>query len=395
MKESLSQYQHQKWVIGVSGGSDSMALLDLAYHSSIHCVVCHVNYQKRDSSIRDQKLVEAYCLKKNIPFHLFLSEPLKGNFQDAARVYRYQKMKSLVQDYQADAMVVAHHLDDDLETILFQQKRASLVDYYGLALETNLFNTKLLRPLLSFSKQVLLDYCLQQNISFGEDETNHSLAYTRNVLRKELDHLSSQKKKELLLLKEEYNQKKDEFLKDYHRLLRKKCFDLNEERHELMVYFLAEWLRQHRVHTHISLKFVEELYRQIHTSQRFDMIYGHKRLLMQYKKLYLLPKAVKHYTYKIETIQNMKTSVFELQFVDESEIQLTENDFPFLIKDAASMDDLSALNLNRWFIKHKIPLHHRERWPILVCGDNQRFCVDLKHHDDDGQVRKISVSMVK
>ena len=92
---SLEHYRNQKWIIGVSGGPDSMALLDLAFRHGVNCVVVHVNYQKRDTAKRDQELVQLYCNKHNIECYVFNAIEFKGNFQDQAREYRYSRFKEV------------------------------------------------------------------------------------------------------------------------------------------------------------------------------------------------------------------------------------------------------------------------------------------------------------
>ena len=395
MKLTLDQYQKQTWVIGVSGGSDSMALLDLAYQSNIHCIVCHVNYQKRESAMRDQLLVEAYCLSHNIPIHIFLAPDFKGNFQDAARRFRYQKMSDLAREFHADAMVVAHHLDDDLETILFQEKRKSFVDAYGLLEMSTLHNTKVLRPLLSIDKEVLVNYCIEHKVPYGEDESNLDLRYTRNHIRSQLSVFTSDDKQKLIDKKNHYNQHRLEYLNLHRAFIESSELDIKGITQEIETQLIREWLRFHKAHPHISTKFVEELLRQVHTAQRFDIHYGNKRLLMQYQRLYILPKNIHHYHYEIKDHKDKHTEYFDLEFDSNSSIKITDQDFPITIQDASSCLDLSALNLNRWFIKHKIPLHHRELWPILKIGKDQRLLVDLKKRYDGAQVRKIRLSMVK
>lgn len=395
MNLTLDQYQKQTWVIGVSGGSDSMALLDLAFQSRVQCIVCHVNYLKRETAIRDQLLVEAYCLSHNIPIHIFLAPDFKGNFQDAARRFRYQKMSDLAREFHADAMVVAHHLDDDLETILFQEKRKSFVESYGLLEVSTLYHSKVLRPLLSVDKQVLVNYCIERKISYGEDESNLDLRYTRNQIRNQLRTMTGVEKQRLIDKKKQYNQNRKEFLKQYKTFIESSELDIKDFTQEIEIDLIREWLRFHKVHTHISTKFIVELLRQLHTAQSFDIHYGHKRLLMQYQKLYVLPRSIHHYVYEIKTSKDKHTQYFDLEFSPNSLVKIKEQDFPITIQDASSCLDLSALNLNRWFIKHKIPLHHRELWPILKIGKDQRLLVDLKTRYDGAQVRKIRLSMVK
>ena len=69
--KNLSQYSNQKWVLAVSGGPDSMALLDMAFKSNVEIIVVHVNYHKRESALRDQMIVQEYCAENNIPCFVY------------------------------------------------------------------------------------------------------------------------------------------------------------------------------------------------------------------------------------------------------------------------------------------------------------------------------------
>ena len=84
--------KNNRYLIAVSGGPDSMALLDIVRNKKKYIEVAHVNYHKRDSAINDEKLVRRYCRKYKIKFHLLDVYPdeVKGNFQSYARDKRYE-----------------------------------------------------------------------------------------------------------------------------------------------------------------------------------------------------------------------------------------------------------------------------------------------------------------
>jgi len=96
-------------------------------------VVAHVNYKKRENSDYDEKLVRNYCQKHFLACEVY---QVKGseynstsNFQDRARKIRYDFFQKLANKYQTKYIVVAHHLDDHLETYLLQKQRNSLVEH--------------------------------------------------------------------------------------------------------------------------------------------------------------------------------------------------------------------------------------------------------------------------
>ena len=121
------------YILAVSGGSDSMFLLDKMRLEGFNLVVTHINYKKRENSDYDEKLVRNYCQKYSLSCEIY---QMKGseyssisNFQDRARQIRYNFLQNLADKYQTKYIVVAHHLDDYLETYLLQKKRKSLVEY--------------------------------------------------------------------------------------------------------------------------------------------------------------------------------------------------------------------------------------------------------------------------
>lgn len=121
------------YVVGVSGGPDSLFLLDRMRNSGYNLVVAHVNYKKRPESNQEEKLVKNYCQKYSLPFEIYQVKSSeynsKSNFQAQARQIRYNFFQKLADQYQTKYIVVAHHFDDHLETYLLQNQRKSLVDY--------------------------------------------------------------------------------------------------------------------------------------------------------------------------------------------------------------------------------------------------------------------------
>lgn len=379
MKNSLSSYQNQKWIVSVSGGPDSMALLDMANQNGIHVVALHVNYHKRDSAFRDEKIVRDYCDKYNIRSYVFDAYDFKGNFQDEARRFRYLKIKEVVNKENALGVLVAHHKDDDLETLLFQITRKSNVNYYGLSQSTKLFGIRVDRPLLSYTKDELLEYCDMNKIAYGIDESNMSLIYTRNKLRMILSELSDNEKEELFKIKDEYNQTRSEFLELYQLTLNQTSISHNDyislshNKHS----FLLEWLRQHTNLYPISNKFIQELNRQLSESDTVKMRLNKEyRLIKQYGAITILKEAV-DYEYTLELYETLDSRIklcYEFKKA-YSKVVLSKDSFPITIKNLRScknqLQAYTYTKLSRWFIKNKIPVQEREMWPLVFNHQNE------------------------
>lgn len=174
-----------KFLIGVSGGMDSMVCLEIARKFSQNISVAHVNYKLRgDESDRDEKIVEDYCKKWGVSFHLLISKLDKSkNIQLEARNSRYSFFKEVLASNKLDYIITAHHLNDNVETLLLNIFRGSGIN--GLTGIPHV-RKEIIRPLITVSKKEIIDYCAQKNITFGEDSSNNLSDYKRNFLRNDI-----------------------------------------------------------------------------------------------------------------------------------------------------------------------------------------------------------------
>jgi len=119
------------YILAVSGGPDSMFLLDKMWSLNYNFAVAHVNYHQREESNEDEALVRKYCQVQNLPFftYRFKKYSQKKNFQAEAREIRYSFFQTIAQQWQSRHIITAHHFDDHLETYYLQKKRKSLVEH--------------------------------------------------------------------------------------------------------------------------------------------------------------------------------------------------------------------------------------------------------------------------
>jgi tRNA(Ile)-lysidine synthase len=177
----------QKLYVACSGGLDSMVLSSLYLERGIRPEILHVNYQLRGvDSDKDQDLVEQFCQKNGLRFHLHkinLGERLKtagGNLQDIARQVRYDFFRKTMEPNSLCAL--AHHADDQIETFFMRLFRKSgLVGLSGIQPKRDNF----IRPLLPFTKADLHTYAKSNKINWREDVSNKKNNYLRNRLRNE------------------------------------------------------------------------------------------------------------------------------------------------------------------------------------------------------------------
>lgn len=174
-------------LLAVSGGVDSMVMLQLAREAGLRCGVAHVNYGLRgEDSVLDAQLVEQTALRFGYPYHLLqLSEADagrlgKGNTQEAARAIRYNWLRWIKTLHRYDHILTAHHSDDQAETVLHHFLRGSGPrGLAGIAPRT----AECIRPLLGISRSDIIAWAKAHHTAWREDASNSTAVYTRNTIR--------------------------------------------------------------------------------------------------------------------------------------------------------------------------------------------------------------------
>ncbi len=173
--------------MAVSGGLDSMAMLQLFHQAGFTIAVAHCNFQLRgDESDEDEKFVEAKCKKWSIPFHSIRFDTNNYatqhglSIQMAARELRYSWFHQIKEKEKADWIATAHHLSDSVETVLLNLSRGTSLDgLLGIA-EKNGF---VIRPLLFATHSEVTNYAAEAGVVWREDRSNETDDYSRNFLR--------------------------------------------------------------------------------------------------------------------------------------------------------------------------------------------------------------------
>lgn len=177
-------------VIGISGGPDSMALIDHVIKvrkiKDIQIICAHVNHNMRRESEDEKEYVEEYCLINNIIFEYHKIEDYgDDNFHNEARSIRYKYFGQLMEKYNANWLLTAHHGDDLIETILMRLVRGStLKGYSGFSGIIDMGKYKIARPLINVTKAEIINYNKQNKINYVTDASNEKDVYTRNRFRK-------------------------------------------------------------------------------------------------------------------------------------------------------------------------------------------------------------------
>lgn len=167
-----------RYVVAVSGGIDSVVLIDLlAQDKNLELVIAHFDHGIRDDSAADARFVAELARKYNLKFETKREELGAEASEETARTQRYAFLYAVAQKYNA-TLVTAHHADDIVETIAINLSRGT--GWRGVAA---LNNAKILRPLLAYTKAEIKDYALRKRLEWVEDSTNGTDVYLRNRMR--------------------------------------------------------------------------------------------------------------------------------------------------------------------------------------------------------------------
>ncbi|MDB5162613.1 MAG: tRNA(Ile)-lysidine synthase [Candidatus Saccharibacteria bacterium] len=193
-----------KYIVAVSGGVDSVVLLDMMVKVPGHeIIVAHFDHGIREDSAEDARFVAALAYKHGLVY-AGKREELGSTASEAwARERRYAFLRELAQQHTA-RIVTAHHLDDLVETVAINLKRGT--GWRGLAA----LDSDVVRPLIDTPKQQLIKYAQANGLKWHEDSTNASDAYLRNRVRAKATDITHDTKRQLRALHSHQKQLKTE-----------------------------------------------------------------------------------------------------------------------------------------------------------------------------------------
>lgn len=188
VKETIEKYnlidKDDKIVAAVSGGPDSISLLDILYKLNYNICVAHVNHGLRENAVIDQKFVEDFCNKRNIPCfvkQIKLKELKdKMTLEEAGRKERYDFFYEVMKSQKCNKIATAHNSNDNAETVIMNIIRGSGVS--GLkGIEP--IRDNVIRPLIEITRKEIEAYCKENELNPRHDESNDEDVYTRNKVR--------------------------------------------------------------------------------------------------------------------------------------------------------------------------------------------------------------------
>ncbi|MBQ8081461.1 MAG: tRNA lysidine(34) synthetase TilS [Clostridia bacterium] len=192
VSKTLETNEIQSALVGVSGGADSVCLLrcliDIAAERGVQLTAIHAEHDLRTEAPLDAAFVETLCSRFHVPLiHRKVHVTRQGSIEAAARAVRYEAFEEAYRTCEADALFLAHHLNDQAETVLMRMIRGSgLTGISGMSEKSRYGGMLIVRPFLSVPRSDIEAALSQLSQTWITDSTNEDTEYTRNYLRHEI-----------------------------------------------------------------------------------------------------------------------------------------------------------------------------------------------------------------
>ena len=387
-------------VIAVSGGPDSMALLNLLNvikkEKNIKIICAHVNHNLRKESKAEAKMVKDYCKQKSIIYEYMEIKEYKGNTENYAREKRYEFFENLLKKYNSKYLFTAHHGDDLIETVIMRLIRSSSLKGYSAFSEiTEKKDYKIYRPLITKTKEEIFNYVKNNNLLYAIDKTNDSDFFTRNRIRKYiLPRLKEENKNvhlKFLEFSKTLNETEKYLKKQTEKALSKiyiaKKIDINSfKKEDLLVqkriihHILNETYKENiakikDVHVNNILSTVKNS-----TSNSKINLPDNKIFIKSYNNAWIEEnKETKNYDIILNDIVELPNG-YIIEIIKETEnnsnyvtkINTQEINMPIHIRTRKEGDKLTLKGLNKEkklkdiFIDEKVPIEKRKTWPVVT-----------------------------
>jgi len=385
-------------VAAISGGPDSMYLLDVLINlKDKKIVVAHVHHNLRKESDEEAIKLEEYCKKNNLIFEMMKIESYPNNkfSEESARKIRYDFFDKLINKYNSDILFTAHHGDDQVETILMRISRGSnLKGYAGIETISNDRGYKIVRPLLSLTKEEIIKYLDNNCIWYALDKSNNDTKYTRNRYRKNiLPALKNENKNihnkfnefsDRLLLADKYITKQTN--KYYEQVVVDKdinVIEFNKLDKILKLYILEKYFKKIYKESIglINTKHLEFIINKMSQNRNLNFdLPNNKKGIIEYS-IFRVVNVTENIEYRYEfndyvklpngkeiTLDNnTKLTTNYVIHLNSEEIKL-----PFIVRTRRDGDFMTVKNMlgkkkvNDIFIDSKIPKGERDGYPIVT-----------------------------
>lgn len=402
MNHVLDDYIFNNYVvIGVSAGPDSMCLLDLLQKKTTKIVVCHINHNVRKESIEEEEYITKYCQDKNIILEkTTINNYQENNFENEARKKRYMFYEEILKKYNSKTLLLAHHGDDLIETILMKISRGSnLEGYAGIKEISNVKNYQIIRPLLKYTKEDIINYNKSNNIKYYNDSSNQSTNYTRNryrlnilpLLKKEDKNIHKKYLKYSKTLIEYDDYIKREVKRNINNVYKDNIINI-DNLNKLDTFLIKNILynimnniyqNKNNIITDRHIQNIISLLNNAKPNIKIDLP-NNKEIVKEYNKLIIKDKTSDIKNYKIEfndkiEIENLIIEKIKSEDDDSNSVcRLNSKDItlPLYIRNREDGDYIilkgsnNRKKIKEIFIEKKLPLKKRNNYPLLVDSNN-------------------------
>lgn len=402
MNHVLDDYIFNNYVvIGVSAGPDSMCLLNLLQKKTNKIVVCHINHNVRKESIKEEEYITKYCQENNIILEkTTINNYQENNFENEARKKRYMFYEEILKKYNSKTLLLAHHGDDLIETVLMKISRGSnLEGYAGIKEVSNVKDYQIIRPLLKYTKEDIINYNKSNNIKYYNDSSNQSTNYTRNryrlnilpLLKKEDKNIHKKYLKYSKTLIEYDNYIKREVKKNIDNVYINNIIYI-DKLNQLDTFLIKNILynimnniyqNKNNIITDKHIQNIISLLNNTKPNIKIDLP-NNKEIVKEYNKLIIKEKRSNIKSYKIEFNDKIEIEKFIIEKIESEDndsnnvCRLNSKDItlPLYIRNREDGDFIvlkgsnNRKKIKEIFIEKKIPISKRNNYPLLTDSNN-------------------------
>ena len=402
--KDLNTINDEYIITGISAGPDSMALLHMLLTNCNKKIVCvHINHNVRKQSNKEEEYLKEFCKKHNIIFESYkITSYKEKNFENEARKKRYTFYEKILKKYKSHTLLLAHHGDDLIETILMKIIRGSnLEGYSGIKTYSKVKDYTIIRPLLSFTKDDLIKYNKKHSIKYFIDKSNEDTTYTRNRIRKNILPLLKKEKSDVHInflnysntLQEYYNYMEDITKEKINKIAKNNIIDIDNFKKEhpfirknIIFYILsdiynneANIIKNNHIDDIINIALIDKPNATISLPKNIIAVKEYNTLLFKKESnknneenyRYKFTNKVKIDDIIIKKIDTKDTNGNDVCRLNSNNIKL-----PLYIRNKNNGDYIylygtdGKKKIKDIFIEAKIPLSKRNRYPILTDADD-------------------------
>lgn len=415
-------------LLAVSGGVDSMTMLQLFENTTFNVVVAHCNFFLRGSdSDGDERMIAKYCEEKGIVFKNIKFKTLeeakkrKISTQMVARELRYEWFDKLLKEEKLDFIATAHHAEDSFETALLNLTRGTGISgLKGILPKSG----NMIRPILFAEKQAILTYANKNNIPWREDSSNTSDKYKRNFVRHQvlplLQKLNPKMFQGFLQTGERVSLAFDFLRTSSEKFIKEKVHAKDKELSMALSDFFNPENRAMIDFWLDSLNFNYSTISSIFRSQEYisgtQFLSSSRQLLIDRDKVIILPfsdshvvnleidEGLKELDLGMYRLRMEKNRIFptdeDLKNPNRAFLNYTKLKFPLTLRNWRKGDSFNPFGMkgnklvSDFLIDEKVPLHLKKKTLVLCSGDEVVWI--LGHRIADGyKVEKADQEIVK